>query len=65
MILDVKDFMKNHPGGKFSIEHHIGEDVSKFFHGSYSLENTDKVPEHVHSNMAKWIANELAIGYLE
>ena len=64
MVLDVERFMEDHPGGKFSLKHNIGEDVSKFFHGGYTMENVDKVNQHQHSNQAKQIANELAIGYL-
>lgn len=39
LVLDVTNFFDEHPGGKFSLEHNIGKDVSKFFHGGYSLEN--------------------------
>jgi len=38
-VLDIKNFLNNHPGGRFSVEYNIGRDVSKFFHGGYSLEN--------------------------
>ena len=44
LILDIADFMPEHPGGFFSLNHNIGRDVSKFFYGGYSLENEDKVP---------------------
>ena len=64
-VLDVKRFMGEHPGGRFSLEHNIGRDVSKFFHGGYSLENVDKVPEHTHSNDARKVVNSLIIGRLE
>jgi cytochrome b involved in lipid metabolism len=39
MVLDVSRFMEEHPGGKFSLEHNIGRDISKFFYGAYQLEN--------------------------
>lgn len=64
MILDIGKFMDDHPGGKFSMEHNIGKDVSKFFFGGYSLENIDQVEHHLHSASAKKIANKLAIGHL-
>jgi cytochrome b involved in lipid metabolism len=38
MVLDIETYMAEHPGGKFSIEHNIGRDISKFFYGGYSLE---------------------------
>ena len=39
LVLDVSWFLDEHPGGKFSLEANIGRDVSKYFHGGYSLEN--------------------------
>jgi hypothetical protein len=57
--------LDEHPGGKFSLEHNIGRDVSKFFHGGYSLENFKKVKEHRHSNDARMIVRNLIIGTLE
>ena len=67
MILDVTKFLDNHPGGKFSLSHNIGRDVSKFFYGGYSLENQQgyKVENHVHSNDARKVVNTLIIGKLE
>jgi cytochrome b involved in lipid metabolism len=37
-ILDVSKFLDSHPGGRFSLEHNLGRDISKFFHGGYALE---------------------------
>ena len=61
MILDVRRFMLNHPGGKFLVEQNVGRDVSKFFYGGYSLENIIKVSPHFHSNVARNIVNQLVI----
>jgi hypothetical protein len=44
------------------IEHNIGRDISKFFYGSYMLETN--VRQHLHSNIARKIANEIIIGRL-
>jgi cytochrome b involved in lipid metabolism len=63
MILEVSRFLDEHPGGRFSIEHHIGQDVSKFFYGGYSLEGN--VIPHTHSNDARKTVNQLVVGYLE
>ena len=57
--------MWNHPGGTFTLKHNIGRDISKFFHGGYSLENIKQVPNIHHSFNARKIANELIIGVLE
>ena len=38
LVLDVTDFAKSHPGGRFLIEKNFGRDISKFFYGGYSLE---------------------------
>ena len=56
-MLDVSTFMYNHPGTAFSIKRNIGRDVSKFFHGGYSLENICQVSPHDHSNVARSICN--------
>jgi cytochrome b involved in lipid metabolism len=65
LVLDVTNFLDEHPGGKFSLEHNIGKDVSKFFHGGYSLENLKKVNEHRHSNDARMTVSRLIVGRLE
>jgi cytochrome b involved in lipid metabolism len=65
LVLDVARFLDDHPGGKFSIEHNIGRDISKFFHGGYSLENINKVDPHTHSNDAKLIVQKLVVGKLD
>lgn len=62
MVLDVEKFMYDHPGGTFNINNNIGRDVSKFFHGGYSLENVKAVVHHTHSNNARSIVEKLAIG---
>lgn len=60
-ILDVESFMNEHPGGRFSIEHNIGRDISKFFHGGYSLENIKYVQNHAHSRDAKKAMDSMII----
>ena len=42
-VLDISKFMYEHPGGAFSLSHNVGWDISKFFHGGYSLEIILKV----------------------
>jgi cytochrome b involved in lipid metabolism len=55
LVIDVGDYMDNHPGGKFLLAHNIGRDVSKFFYGGYSLDGNliNKTKRHTHSNMAR------------
>lgn len=68
LILDVAEFYKVHPGGKFVIEHTVGTDIAKFFYGGYSLEdNMGKTPAQPfrHSNYARMIANDLAVARLD
>lgn len=62
-VVDLSKFKFSHPGGKFVIEHNIGRDISKFFYGSYMLENNMK--PHLHSNIARRIVNEITIGRLK
>jgi len=38
LVLNVKEFMNQHPGGRFLIRHNIGHDISKYFYGGYCLE---------------------------
>ena len=64
MVLNVEKFMYLHPGGKFVIEQNIGRDVSKFFHGGYSMEPSNKQKPYRHSNMARVAANQMIIGTL-
>ena len=65
LILDVGEFMHEHPGGTFSISHNIGRDISKFFYGGYALENIDgKVEAHRHSISARKIVKQLIFGRL-
>jgi cytochrome b involved in lipid metabolism len=51
--------MDNHPGGRFSLDHNIGKDVSKFFYGGYSMENESGLAPHTHSNDARKALNTL------
>jgi len=43
----------------------VGRDISKFFFGGYSLENSQSSKGHNHSNFARMIVNELAIATLQ
>jgi cytochrome b involved in lipid metabolism len=65
MVLDVRKFKANHPGGEFAIKHNIGRDVSKFFYGGYALENFSGMSPYFHSNIARRAVNSIAIAYLE
>lgn len=67
-VLDIGPFTKHHPGGQFVIKHNIGQDVSKFFHGGYSLEGNlgpAPAPGVKHSNYARVIVNDLIIAQLD
>ena len=35
LVIDVKSYMVNHPGGSRYLFENIGRDVSKFFYGGY------------------------------
>ena len=66
MVLDVSRFMDEHPGGKFSLEHNIGRDISKFFYGAYQLENGPTKfggynLAYTHSNDARSAVNTLIV----
>mmetsp|Transcript_33937 Transcript_33937/g.25007 ORF Transcript_33937/g.25007 Transcript_33937/m.25007 type:complete len:160 (+) Transcript_33937:1146-1625(+) len=65
MVLNVQNYADFHPAGRFLLEANAGRDISKFFHGGYSMENTGKVLVHSHSPIAKRIVNGLIVGKLE
>lgn len=67
LVLNVTDYMDNHPGGKFLLEHNIGRDISKFFYGGYALDNNDVrggSMTYAHSNVARSIVETLVIARL-
>jgi len=39
LVLNVGEFMNQHPGGRFVIRHNVGHDISKYFYGGYCLED--------------------------
>jgi cytochrome b involved in lipid metabolism len=45
-VYDVTNFL--HPGGNYIIEKVLGEEISRYIHGSYGLENT-LLPAYAHS----------------
>lgn len=58
LVLDVSEYMSNHPGGKFLLEHNIGRDISKFFYGGYSqdgnlIANGAASMVYRHSNLSR------------
>ena len=67
LVLDVKQYIMAHPGGKFVIEHTIGQDISKFFFGGFSLEDNEnpKTQGYNHTYAAYHICNDLAIAIFE
>jgi cytochrome b involved in lipid metabolism len=70
LVLDLSKFKNRHFGGSFLIERTVGRDVSKFFYGGYSLDNNSNNPgkitaAHSHTNIARIIANKLAIAVLD
>ena len=64
MVLDVRRFRSEHPGGQFLIDFHVGRDVSKFFYGGYVLENQSGMTPYTHSNVARAIVNSMIVGKL-
>jgi cytochrome b involved in lipid metabolism len=69
LVLDVSDYMMNHPGGKFLLEYNIGRDISKFFYGGYSqdgnlISNGTASMAYTHSNLSRLQVNTIAIARL-
>ena len=61
LVLDVTLFAQNHPGGRFLIDNNVGKDISKYFHGGYSFEQSQGARQHAHSNYARTIVNSLIV----
>lgn len=64
MILDVGEYLYEHPGGSFLVEHLIGQDVSKYFYGGYALESSRGDKPYFHSNVSRVIVNSLLVARL-
>jgi hypothetical protein len=67
-VLDVEKYISWHPGGVFLLTHNIGRDISKFFHGGYSLEDNlggQPAAGHPHSNQARIVVNKLIIAQFQ
>jgi len=64
MVLDVAKFQWEHPGGTWSIKNNIGNDISKYFYGGFTMENKDFYP-WTHSNDARRLCNLICLGYIE
>ena len=68
LVLNVSEFINQHPGGRFLIRHHIGQDISKYFYGGYGLEGnmgTSPAKGHLHSQVAKMIVNDIIVAIYE
>jgi hypothetical protein len=61
-ILDIAGFKWNHPGGSFVFKRIAGQDVGKFLNGGSNID--DNYRPYFHSNQARNIAENLAIGYI-
>jgi cytochrome b involved in lipid metabolism len=69
LVLDVSDYMSNHPGGTFLLKNNVGRDISKFFYGGYSqdgnlIANGAALMVHRHSNLSRLQVNTIAIARL-
>ena len=67
LVLDVTDYMDNHPGSRFVMEHNNGRDVSKYFYGGYSMDGNliyKGSKSHNHSNIARATVESLTVARL-
>lgn len=64
LVVDMEKYLFYHPGGAFVLTQNVGRDISKYFHGAFSLENMGKNKVHnwYHSTQARRIVNDIAIG---
>ena len=62
-VVNVENFMDEHPGTRFVISHNIGKEIGKYFYGAYSLEQD--VAPYTHSSYAASLIKRLTVGKLE
>jgi hypothetical protein len=68
LVLNIAEYINDHPGGRFLMRHNIGTDISKYFYGGYCLEgNQGPTPAfgHPHSTVARMIINDLIVANYE
>ena len=65
LVLDLKGYHRNHPGGKFNLIHNLGRDISKFFFGGYNLVNVQGKRPHHHSQAALDIVKTMIVGEID
>lgn len=66
LILDQGSYSNVHPGGKFSIRHTVGRDISKYFYGGFSLLNPEiGRPPYQHSLKALSIAESMVVAVVK
>ena len=61
-VVDVKNFIDEHPGGSAVLKHHIGKDIGKYFHGAYSV--VSPYAQNIHSTDALKILKRLIVSKL-
>ena len=66
LVIDVSNYLGNHPGGKRALTGNIGRDVTKFFNGGYQYTNFNGLDDqHNHSKLSTELAMRMTIGRLE
>lgn len=66
LIIDIKSYIANHPGGQKVLQGNIGRDISKFFYGGYQYENLKGQKDlHTHSKDALALCSQMVIGSIE
>lgn len=68
LVVDLAKYHFHHPGGAFVLRANIGRDISKYFHGAFSMENVggSRVFNWYHSTNARRVVNALTIArYIE
>lgn len=66
LVLDQSNYAALHPGGKFSVEHTCGRDISKYFYGGFALlaDGTGR-PAYTHSLKALSVAQSMVVAVLK
>lgn len=64
LVLNLNGYERIHPGGKFTLTHNYGRDISKFFFGGYNLVQVKGLRPKHHSQSALDIVRTMVVGVI-
>ena len=59
-VVDIGDWAKHHPGGRYAIESHYGTDIGRYLYGVYQIDENFRA--YTHSEYAYNIVKDKVVG---